>query len=68
MVRTRIKVWERADDIRTWPSFINDGKAMRQSTLNSLKVYKWNFKFTVSSDVGTGLSNGCVTKVLRPQQ
>lgn len=37
MVRTRIKVWKRADDKRTWPSLIKDGKAMRQSTLNSLK-------------------------------
>lgn len=68
MVRTRIKVRERVDDIRTWPSLIKDGKAMRQSTLNSLKVYKWHFKFILSSDVGARFSNGCVTKLLRPPQ
>lgn len=60
--------WEKADDIRTWPSLIKDGKAMKQSTLNSFKVYEWSFKFTVSSDVGIGLSNGRVTTVFRPQQ
>lgn len=33
---------------------------MKQSALNSFKVYKYNFKFIVSSDVGIKLPHGYV--------
>lgn len=60
-----MKIGDTADDIRTCPSVIEDGKDMRPSALKSLKVYKWNFRVVVYSDVGTQLPNDCVTEVLR---
>lgn len=60
-----MKAVEKVDDMRTWPLVMKDDKDMRQSALNSHKVYRWNFKVIAFYDVSTDLSNGCMTKVFR---